>query len=145
MKKKPFLTAGMFTSRTDEWATPAATFEALDAEFHFDLDPCSTHENAKCERHYTKEDDGLTKDWSGHRVFVNPPYGKAISAWIKKCSEEAQKPETTVVALLPSRTDTGYFHDYVYGKAREIRFVRGRLHFNESKSAAPFPSMIVVF
>lgn len=145
MKKKPFLTAGMFTSRTDEWATPHKTFSALDAEFHFDLDPCSTHENAKCERHYTKEDDGLTKDWSGHRVFCNPPYGRAIAAWTKKCSEEAKKPGTTVVALLPARTDTAYFHDYIYGKAREIRFVRGRLHFNESKSAAPFPSMIVVF
>ena len=145
MNKKPFLTAGMFTSRTDEWATPAATYAALDAEFHFDLDPCSTHENAKCERHYTKEDDGLTKDWSGHRVFCNPPYGREISKWVKKCSEEAKKPETTVVALLPSRTDTRVFHDFIYGKAREIRFVRGRLHFNESKSAAPFPSMIVVF
>ena len=146
MKKKPFLTAGMFTSRTDEWATPAATFSALDAEFGgFNLDPCSTHENAKCKRHYTKEDDGLTKDWGGRRVFCNPPYGREIGKWVKKCSEEAKKPETTVVALLPARTDTAYFHDYIYGKAREIRFVRGRLHFNESKSGAPFPSMIVVF
>jgi site-specific DNA-methyltransferase (adenine-specific) len=146
MKKKPFLTAGMFTSRTDEWATPAATYAALDAEFGgFNLDPCSTNENARCKKHYTKEDDGLTKDWSGHRVFVNPPYGRAISAWIKKCSDEAKKPGTTVVALLPARTDTSWFHDHINGKAREIRFVRGRLHFNESKSAAPFTSMIVVF
>jgi site-specific DNA-methyltransferase (adenine-specific) len=145
MKKKAIMTAGMFTSRTDEWATPAATYAALDAEFRFNLDPCSTHENAKCKRHYTKEDDGLTKDWGGHRVFCNPPYGREIGKWVKKCSEEAKKPETTVVALLPSRTDTGYFHDFIYGKAREIRFVRGRLRFNESKSAAPFPSMIVVF
>ena len=135
----------MFTSRTDEWATPHKTFSALDEEFHFDLDPCSTHENAKCERHYTKEDDGLTKDWSGHRVFVNPPYGRAISAWIKKCSDEAKKPGTLVVALLPARTDTRWFHDHVNGKARELRFLRGRLHYNDAPNAAPFPSMIVVF
>ena len=134
----------MFTSRTDEWTTPAATFEALDAEFHFTLDPCSSHENAKCERHYTKEDDGLTKDWGGRRVFCNPPYGREIGKWVKKCYEESQKPDTLAVMLIPARTDTAYFHDFIYGKA-EIRFLRGRLHFNESKGAAPFPSMVVVF
>ncbi len=138
------MTAALFTSRTDEWATPAATFAALDEEFHFDLDPCATDGNHKCKSYYTKEDDGLKRDWGGRRVFCNPPYGRVMPAWVKKCSEEAQKPGTTVVMLIPARTDTAYFHDYIYGKA-EIRFVRGRLHFNESKSAAPFPSMIVVF
>lgn len=145
MKKKPFLTAGMFTSRTDEWATPAATFSALDAEFRFNLDPCATVANHTCPDYFTKEDDGLAKDWGGRRVFCNPPYGREIGKWVKKCYEESQKPETTVVALLPARTDTRWFHDHVNGKARELRFLRGRLHFNESKSAAPFPSMIVVF
>ena len=145
MKKKAFLTAGMFTSRTDEWATPAATYAALDAEFRFTLDPCASVANHKCPDYYTKEDDGLTKDWSGHRVFVNPPYGRAISAWIKKCSDEAKKPGTLVVALLPARTDTRWFHDHVNGKARELRFLRGRLHYNDAPNAAPFPSMIVVF
>ena len=134
----------MFTSRTDEWATPAATYAALDAEFRFNLDPCATMANYTCADYYTKEDDGLTKDWSGRRVFCNPPYGREIGKWVKKCSEEAKKPGTLVVALLPARVDTAWFHDFIYGKA-ETRFVRGRLHFNESKSAAPFPSMIVVF
>ena len=145
MKKKPFLTAGMFTSRTDEWATPAATYAALDAEFRFNLDPCATRANSTCADYYTKEDDGLTKDWSGRRVFCNPPYGREIGKWVKKCYEESQKPDTLAVMLIPARTDTSYFHEYIYGKAREIRFLRGRLRFSESKSAAPFPSMIVVF
>ena len=138
-------TKGMFSSGPDEWATPTATFAALDAEFRFSLDPCASVANHKCVDYFTKEDDGLTKDWSGHRVFVNPPYGRAISAWIKKCSDEAKKPGTLVVALLPARTDTSWFHDHINGKAREIQFVRGRLHFNDSKNAAPFPSMIVLF
>jgi len=81
----------------------------------------------------------------GRRVFCNPPYGRAIAAWVRKSSEEAAKPGTLVVMLIPARTDTAYFHDYIYHKAREIRFIRGRLHFNESRSGAPFPSMIVVF
>jgi site-specific DNA-methyltransferase (adenine-specific) len=101
--------------------------------------------NHTCPDYFTKEDDGLAKDWGGRRVFCNPPYGREIGKWVEKCYEESQKPETTVVALLPARTDTRWFHDHVNGKARELRFLRGRLHFNESKSAAPFPSMIVVF
>ena len=78
-------------------------------------------------------------------MFCNPPYGRAIGAWVRKCSMEAKKPGTLVVMLIPARTDTAYFHDYIYGKAREIRFLRGRLRFNDGKSPAPFPSMIVVF
>jgi len=136
---------GLFTSKTDEWATPAATFAELDAEFHFDLDPCADATNHKCADYYTKEQDGLAQNWGGRKVFCNPPYGRAIAAWVRKCSEEAAKPNTLVVMLIPARTDTAYFHDYIYHKAREIRFIRGRLHFNESRSGAPFPSMIVVF
>lgn len=135
----------LFSSNHNEWATPAATFAELDAEFHFDLDPCSTHENAKCREHYTIEDDGLIKNWGGRRVFCNPPYGRELPAWVRKCAQEAAKPDTLVVMLIPARTDTAYFHDYIYHRAREIRFIRGRLHFNESKSGAPFPSMIVIF
>ena len=136
---------GLFSSRTDEWATPISLFSELDKEFHFDLDPCSTHENAKCRDHYTIDDDGLSQNWGGRRVFCNPPYGRAIPDWVRKCYEESRKPDTLVVMLIPARTDTSYFHDYIYHRAREIRFIRGRLHFNESKNAAPFPSMIVVF
>ena len=136
---------GLFSSDTAEWATPRDFFEKLDAEFHFDLDPCSTHENAKCERHFTLEDNGLEKNWGGARVFCNPPYGREIGKWVRKCYEESRKPNTICVMLIPARTDTAYFHDWIYHKADEIRFVRGRLHFNDSKQGAPFPSMVVVF
>ena len=139
------ITSGMFTSRTDEWATPSKTFQELDAEFHFTLDPCASAENHKCARYFTKEQDGLAQNWGGQIVFCNPPYGRAIAAWVRKCAEESRKPGTQVVALIPARTDTAYFHDYIYHKAREIRFLRGRLHFNDAPNAAPFPSMIVIF
>lgn len=88
---------------------------------------------------------GLPRIGGGAKVFCNPPYGREIGKWVHKCYEEARKPDTLVVMLIPARTDTAYFHDFIYHKAREIRFIRGRLHFNESKQGAPFPSMIVVF
>ena len=135
---------GLFSSRTDEWATPSRTFQELDAEFHFTLDPCANEENHKCARYFTKEQDGLAQDWGGQVVFCNPPYGRAIAAWVRKAVEESRKPGTQVVMLIPARTDTAYFHDYIYHKAREIRFIRGRLHFNDA-GRAPFPSMIVIF
>lgn len=134
----------LLSSNTNEWSTPRAFFAALDAEFHFNLDPCSTRENRKCAKFFTIEDDGLQQDWGGYRVFCNPPYGREIADWVRKCSEEAKKPGTLVVMLIPARTDTAYFHNYIYNHAREIRFVRGRLHFNEA-GPAPFPSMVVVF
>lgn len=136
---------GCFSSKTTEWATPSDLFEKLDKEFHFNLDPCCTHENAKCEVHFTKEEDGLKQSWGGYNVFCNPPYGSDIKHWVRKCYEESRKPNTTVVLLIPARTDTSYFHDYIYHKVREIRFIRGRLHFNDSPQGAPFPSMIVIF
>lgn len=77
-------------------------------------------------------------------MFCNPPYGKEISKWVEKCSNEAKKPNTKVVMLIPARTDTSYFHDFIYNKA-EIRFIRGRVKFGNSKQGAPFPSMIVIF
>ena len=135
----------LFSSNTNEWATPSNFFTELDREFHFDLDPCSTDANAKCELHYTIDNDGLMQNWGGRRVFCNPPYGRQIGKWVAKCYEESRKPDTLVVLLIPARTDTAYFHDYIYHKAREIRFIRGRLHFNESKQGAPFPSMVVIF
>ena len=142
--RKSRLTAGVFSSTTDLWATPQAFFDELDREFHFTLDPCANAENHKCPKYFTAEDDGLKQDWEGHKVFCNPPYGRAIAAWVKKCHDEAQKPDTMCVMLIPARTDTSYFHDYIYHQA-EIRFIRGRLHFNESPQGAPFPSMVVVF
>jgi site-specific DNA-methyltransferase (adenine-specific) len=134
---------GLFTSRTDEYETPQDLFDKLDREFHFTLDPCSTDENTKCEKHYTKEQDGLAQDWTGETVFCNPPYGRQISKWIKKCYDH-YKNGGTAVMLIPARTDTNAFHDFIYGIA-EIRFIRGRLHFNGLKINAPFPSMVVVY
>lgn len=145
MEERPSrLTKGMFSSTTDLWATPQDFFDKLNEEFHFDLDPCALAENAKCERFFTPDIDGLKQDWGGCSVFCNPPYGRAIAAWVKKCHDEAQKPDTKVVMLIPARTDTSYFHDYIYHKA-ELRFIRGRLKFGNSTQGAPFPSMVVIF
>ena len=147
---KPINTELMFSTGKDDWETPQDFFNKLNEEFHFTLDPCSTLDSAKCPKYYTPEDDGLSKDWQGETVFCNPPYSKKSKdkpgqeAWIKKCYEEGQKPNTTVVMLLPSRTDTIAFHTYIYHKA-EIRFIKGRLKFGGSKDAAPFPSMVIIY
>ena len=133
----------LFSSATEEWATPKDFFDALDAEFHFTLDPCSTDDNAKCAKHYTKEQDGLSQDWIGERVFCNPPYGREMPRWIAKCAEHGMRGGIAVM-LIPARTDTRAFHEYIYHKA-EIRFIRGRLKFGGAKNSAPFPSMVVVF
>lgn len=135
----------MFSSKTDMWSTPQDFFNKLNQEFNFDLDPCSTHENAKCEKYYTVIEDGLKQNWGGNTVFCNPPYGRVLKDWVKKCYEESLKPNTKVVMLIPARTDTIYFHSYIYNIAKEIRFIRGRLKFGDSKNSAPFPSMVVIF
>lgn len=133
----------LFSSNSDEWATPQEIFDLLNREFCFNLDPCATSENHKCERYFTKEDDGLSKNWGGCSVFCNPPYSE-ISKWVEKAFYETRQEKTIVVLLIPSRTDTRYFHDFIYQRS-EIRFVRGRLKFNSSVNSAPFPSMVVVF
>ena len=131
---------GMFTSNTDLWSTPQAFFDKMDKEFHFTCDVCATKDNAKCDLFYSPEEDGLSQEWEGV-CWMNPPYGREITKWVKKASESNK---ATVVCLLPARTDTAWFHDYIYGKA-EIRFIRGRLKFGDGKNSAPFPSMIVIF
>ena len=133
----------LWSSASAEWETPQDVFDILDEIFHFTLDPCATSSNAKCSLYYTKEDDGLSKSWAGHRVFMNPPYGRQISRWIKKALDESQKPNTIVVCLLPARVDTSWFHDYC--TQGYVWFIRGRLKFGGSKNSAPFPSMIVIF
>jgi phage N-6-adenine-methyltransferase len=138
-------TAVMFSSKTDLWATPQEFYNELNEEFNFTLDPCATPENAKCDKYFTIKEDGLKQNWGGETVFCNPPYGRVIGNWVKKCYEESQKPSTVVVMLIPARTDTKYFHEYIYHKAKEIRFVKGRLKFGDAKNSAPFPSMVVVF
>ncbi len=138
----------MFSSNKNDWETPEGLFAELDREFRFTLDAAASPVNAKCKRYYTAKDNGLIQDWGGETVFCNPPYGnKETGEWTKKCYEEAQKPETTVVLLIPARTDRASFHDYVLGKA-EIRFIRGRLKFErggEALAPAPFPSMICIW
>ena len=134
----------MFSSKTDMWATPQEFYDKLNDEFNFTLDPCATEDNAKCDNFFTADDDGLKQDWSGNIVFCNPPYGRAIKDWVKKSYEESLKTNTTVVMLIPSRTDTIYFHEFIYGKA-EIRFIKGRLKFGDAKNSAPFPSIVVIY
>ena len=135
----------LFSSKEEVWSTPKDFFDKLNEEFHFTLDPCANKDNAKCNEYFTEEQDGLIQDWGGHVVFCNPPYGRKIYNWIKKCSNESKKPNTTVVMLIPARTDTRYFHEFIYPKAKDIRFIKGRLKFGDSKNSAPFPSMVVVF
>ena len=133
-----------YSSKTNEWSTPQDFFDELDKEFNFTLDPCATSENAKCNKYFTVEDNGLKQDWSKDVVFMNPPYGREIKYWVQKAYEESLK-GATVVCLIPSRTDTKYWHDYIFGKADDIRFIKGRLKFGGSKNPAPFPSAVVVY
>ena len=132
----------LFSSATPEWETPQSLFEAVDLEFEFTLDPCSTDENAKCVRHFTKAENGLDQDWGDHVVFMNPPYGREISAWMKKAYKSARN-GATVVCLIPARTDTRWWHRYAM--KGEIRLLRGRVRFVGGKHSAPFPSAIVIF
>ncbi len=130
----------MATSKTPEWSTPQALYDELDDEFHFTLDPCATDDNAKCNTYFTKEQDGLSQDWTGHTVFMNPPYGRGIFKWIEKAWSEAV--HATVVCLVPARTDTRWWHDFCM--RGEVRFLRGRISFS-GEGRAPFPSAIVIF
>ena len=134
----------IFSSRSCEWETPQWLFDQLDEEFHFTIDVAANQENHKCDRYYTAEDDGLSKSWEGETVWLNPPYGIEARKWVKKAYEESLKHGITVVMLIPARTDTKWFHQYIYGKV-EVRFLKGRLKFGEAKNPAPFPSMICVW
>ncbi len=138
-----------YSSKSNEWATPQSFFDRLNAEFKFTLDPCSTDKNSKCAKHFTKLQNGLSQDWRGERVFMNPPYGRGksgVGAWMRKAQTESAKINgPLVVALVPARTDTKWFHDYVAFYGYEIRFVKGRLKFGGGKNSAPFPSMLVIF
>jgi phage N-6-adenine-methyltransferase len=133
---------GMFSSTSGEWETPREFFDTVDAVFHFTLDVCATHDNAKCGRYFTKAEDGLSQAWSGV-CWMNPPYGREIALWVKRAYESSLK-GAVVVCLLPARTDTGWWHDYVIAHAQSVIFIRGRLCFSR-KGPAPFPSALVVF
>ena len=157
MKGDEEIDSALISSKCDYWETPQSFFDELNKEFHFTLDACATKENSKCQRFYDEEHNGLIQDWEGEVVFCNPPYSKKgkQDLWVKKCYEESQKPKTVVVALLPARTDTQRFHNYILGKATEIRYIKGRLFFElggkpilDKKgrpTGAPFPSMVVIW
>ena len=144
MSNAPHTRQVMCSSVDMTWATPPAWFEYLDLEFGFTLDPCCQHETAKCKKHYTVEEDGLSKSWRNERVFMNPPYGKEIGNWMKKAHTEARDNEALVVCLVPARVDTNWWHSFA-DKATEVRFPKGRLKFDGAENSAPFPVAIVIF
>lgn len=136
----------MFSSATDMWSTPKDFFDKLNTVHNFGLDVCATPENAKCSNYFTEQQDGLKQDWvsasGGAACWMNPPYGRSITKWMKKAYETSQR-GVKVVCLVPARTDTKWWHDYAM--KGEIQFIRGRLKFGDAKNSAPFPSAIVVF
>jgi phage N-6-adenine-methyltransferase len=132
----------MFSSKTDLWATPQDFFDKLNSAFRFEVDVCALPENAKCASYYTPEQDGLAQEWRG-TLWMNPPYGREIGAWVQKAYESALNNGATVVCLLPARVDTRWWHDYC--AKGEVHFVRGRLKFGGSPNSAPFPCAVVVF
>jgi len=138
----------MFSSKNDEWETPSTFYNKLNNAYHFTLDPCATHENHTCVKYYTVEEDGLSQSWKNETVFINPPYSN-IGAWIKKAAEEYTTNGATAIMLMPARTDTKYWHDYIMKHASTIYFIKGRLTFGnagrKTSYPAPFPSVVVVF
>lgn len=140
----------LFSSDSTEWETPQELFDQLNKEFKFTLDVCATSDNKKAPIYFDKDTNGLDRSWEGS-CWMNPPYGRDIGLWIAKAAEEALK-GATVVCLLPARTDTRYFHEYIWDAEKhqtkpgvELRLLKGRLKFVGAPSSAPFPSMVVVF
>lgn len=131
-----------WSSATNEWETPQEFFDRMNAVHRFTLDPCCTHGNAKCRRHYTMSENGLAHSWQNERVWMNPPYGREIGIWMKKAFDESRG-SAFVACLVPARTDTAWWHEYA--AKGEVTFIRGRLKFGRSKNSAPFPSAIVIF
>jgi phage N-6-adenine-methyltransferase len=137
------------TSNKDDWGTPRDLFKHIDDVWHFTVDAAASDANALCERYWTKDDDGLAQNWHGERVWCNPPYGRNIGEWVKKAHDAARDGKTIVVLLVPARTDTRWWQDYIYHDADEVLFCRGRLKFTDNgvprKECAPFPSALVRF
>lgn len=134
----------MSSSEDLTWATPQAWFDYLTLEFKFTLNPCCNHENAKCRKHYTPAENGLAQSWEEERVFMNPPYGRELPKSLKKAHVAARDHGALVVALVPARVDTEWWHRFA-AKATEIRFPIGKLKFAGAESGAPFPVAIVIF
>jgi phage N-6-adenine-methyltransferase len=127
-----------FSSKSNEWVTPQDFFDRLHAEFAFTIDAAASAENSKCERFWTAEDDGLRQDWSGERVWCNPPYGREVGKWIAKAATSNAE---LVVMLIPARTDTKAWHEYIFGKA-EVRFIPGRLKFGGGRTIGTLHSLV---
>jgi phage N-6-adenine-methyltransferase len=136
------ISPSLYSSATDEWPTPQAFFDKLNRRYRFTLDAAASHDNALCPTYFTKEQDGLAQDWKDHRVFCNPPYGREIGKWARKAFESSQR-GAMVVLLVPARTCTRWFRDWVERKAK-IRFIPGRLRFGDGENSAPFPSMLAL-
>lgn len=130
-----------FMSTTDQWSTPKEFYEKLNSVFNFTLDPCSDDHNHKTKKYFTESEDGLSQPWDGERVFMNPPYGREIGKWVEKAS----KTKGLVVCLVPARTDTRWWQQFVLGGGCHVYFVPGRLKFGDSKNSAPFPSAVLVY
>ena len=134
----------LFSSQKEDWATPQGFFDKLDHVFNFKLDACADRSNKKCNMFFSKKDNALTQDWSHYNtVWLNPPYGRTMGSWMQKAYDESLK-GAVVVCLVPARTDTKWWHEWVDGKG-QVTFVKGRLKFGGSKHAAPFPSAVVVY
>lgn len=140
---------GRYNGNGRNWETPPEIFKPLNDEFRFTLDPCATHSSAKCDRYYTEDEDGLSKSWAGEVVFMNPPYGKEVYAWVKKARREAQIGGATVVGLLPASTDLSWWHEEVIAHPGvELRWIRGRVRFltgGPYRASGFFASVIVVW
>lgn len=136
----------LLSSQRHDWRTPRAFFDAVVREFGpFDTDAAASAENALCPHFWDEEADSLEQDWKGKKIWCNPPYGRGLRKWVEKAST-AVAGGGIVVMLIPARTDTSYFHDFIWQKPGiEVRFLRGRLHFDDGKDPAPFPSMLVIF
>ena len=154
-----------FMSNNTEWATPKSLFDKLNSEYHFTLDVCATPENTKCEKFFTVEDDGLKQswiefDWSKQTfknplpvvvkeiIFCNPPYGRALKDWVEKCYNEHAEHGITVVILIPARTDTQAWHDWIFPHAARVRFIKSRVKFELDgikRNSPSFPSVIIEF
>ena len=138
------MTSGMTATGNIVAFTPKEFFDELSGIFNFTLDACALPENAKCKDYYTPEDNGLSKPWRGG-VWCNPPYGREISSWVKKAYEESQKEYNSfVLMLLPARTDTRWWWEYVQGKAT-LFFIKGRVKFGDHNVGAPFPSVLALY
>lgn len=134
----------LFESRSEEYGTPPGLFRFLDGLFHFTLDPCASVHNHKCQRYYTKQDDGLSQPWENEIVFMNPPYGREIGRWMEKAVLSARQHNCTVVCLVHARTDTQWWHKWAV-QANEIWFIEGRLKFEGGRFSSTFPSVVIVF